>query len=323
MNFLADLFDKGYQYRSLNSYCSAISSAHDKIDGVPVGQHPLVTRLLAGAFNSRPPQPRYTSTWNVDTVISYLDNLGSNKDLLLKYLTLMLMALTHPSRSADLCLLNVDLCRQSPEGLIFSSMGLMKLAHPQKVGQDFFPSFADNFNICPVTSTISYMKRTSSLRSQKGKKVLAFFISWVKPHQSVTSATIVWWLRTVLIEAGIDTSIFKAHSTRGASASAAVAAGVTTKDILNAADWSMSLFSKDFIASPSKATIMAEPFLLEAIKLQRTPLICETDLLKYNFRMAQAAEQLHAIRNYMKKGSRAYQWSHPALPALICTRVVL
>ena len=78
-----------------------------------------------------------------------------------------------------------------------------------------------------------------------------------------------------------------------------------------------SLFSKDFIASPSKATIMVEPFLLEAIKLQRTPLICETDLLKYNFRMTQAAEQLHAIQNYMKKGINGPMY--PALPALICT----
>ena len=39
-------------------------------------------------------------------------------------------------------------------------------------------------------------------------------------------------------EAGIDISIFKAHSVRGASCSSAVGAGVTTKDILDAADWS-------------------------------------------------------------------------------------
>ena len=46
VNFLADLFKKGYQYRSLNAYRSAISSVHDKADGYEVGQHPLVTRLL-------------------------------------------------------------------------------------------------------------------------------------------------------------------------------------------------------------------------------------------------------------------------------------
>ena len=38
-------------------------------------------------------------------------------------------------------------------------------------------------------------------------------------------------------ETGIDTNILKAHSTRSAATSAAAAAGVTTTDILKAADW--------------------------------------------------------------------------------------
>ena len=44
LNFLAELFEQGYQYRSLNSYQSAISSVHQKVDGVEVGKHPLITR---------------------------------------------------------------------------------------------------------------------------------------------------------------------------------------------------------------------------------------------------------------------------------------
>ena len=68
VNFLAYLYREGYQYRSLNSYRSAISSVHERIDGYSVGQHPLVTRLMKGVFNDRPPLPRYTSTWNVQCV---------------------------------------------------------------------------------------------------------------------------------------------------------------------------------------------------------------------------------------------------------------
>ena len=40
------------RYRSLNAYRSAISSTHEKLDGVCVGEHPLVSRVLKGAFNS-------------------------------------------------------------------------------------------------------------------------------------------------------------------------------------------------------------------------------------------------------------------------------
>ena len=55
VNFLAELFNKGYQYQSLNSYCSAISSVHKRIDRFSVGQHPAITRALKGTYHSRPP----------------------------------------------------------------------------------------------------------------------------------------------------------------------------------------------------------------------------------------------------------------------------
>ena len=58
INFLAQLFKEGYQYWSLNSYRSAISAVHSKVDGQSVSQHPLVTRMLKGVYNERPPLAR-------------------------------------------------------------------------------------------------------------------------------------------------------------------------------------------------------------------------------------------------------------------------
>ena len=81
INFLAELFREGYLYRSLNSYRSAISAIHSKVDGQPVGQHPLVTRMLQGAFNERPPLPRYATVWDVGVVLRYLRGLGENGTL--------------------------------------------------------------------------------------------------------------------------------------------------------------------------------------------------------------------------------------------------
>ena len=104
LNFLAKLYKDGYQYSSINSYRSAISSVYEKIDGYNIGQHPLVTRLIKGFFHVRPPLPRYTQTWSVQLVLDYLLSLGENKTLSLKHLSwkvAMLLALTRPSRSAD------------------------------------------------------------------------------------------------------------------------------------------------------------------------------------------------------------------------------
>ena len=88
VNFLVELFSQGYQYQSLNCYCSAISSVHEKVNGNSIGVHPAVTRLLMGVFLTRPPQPKYSSFWDVGTVISYLRNLGGNDSLKLRHLTL-------------------------------------------------------------------------------------------------------------------------------------------------------------------------------------------------------------------------------------------
>ena len=55
LDFLACLYEEGYAYRSINCYRSAISSFHEKIEGLPVGQHPGVCTLLTGVFNLRPP----------------------------------------------------------------------------------------------------------------------------------------------------------------------------------------------------------------------------------------------------------------------------
>ena len=105
VNFLAYLHNEGYKYNSINAYQSAISSLHGRMDGYSIGQHPMVTRLLKGIFIDRPPLPRYSHTWNVQTVLDYLISLGNNHKLSLKQLTwktAMLLALTRPSRSADL-----------------------------------------------------------------------------------------------------------------------------------------------------------------------------------------------------------------------------
>ena len=110
-NFLAHLYKEGYQYSSINAYRSAISSVHEKIDEQDVGQRPLVSRLIKGVFQARPPLPRYSSTWNVQRVLNYIESLGDNDKLSLKLLSLkltMLLVLTRPTRSADLSQLSIS-----------------------------------------------------------------------------------------------------------------------------------------------------------------------------------------------------------------------
>ena len=108
LQFLADQFDSGLQYRSINSLRSAISMTHTNISGIPIGQHLLVSRLLRGIFNIRPPLPRYSQSWNVSMVINFLSNYKS-ADLSVFQLAkkaVTLLALVNADRCSDLAALD-------------------------------------------------------------------------------------------------------------------------------------------------------------------------------------------------------------------------
>ena len=105
IEFLSSEFTEGKQYRTLNSYHSAISMTHQPIDGVLVGKHPLICRSLKGIYNSRPPQPKFSTTWDVGKVLDYIRSLGPTGSLNLRQLThklAMLLALANASRASEL-----------------------------------------------------------------------------------------------------------------------------------------------------------------------------------------------------------------------------
>ena len=232
-NFLAELHRQGYQSSSLNAFRSAISFAHDQVDGVTIGKHPMICRVHKGAFNARPPLPRYTATWNVQTVLHYLENLGPSASLSLKPLTFtltMLLALTRPSHSADMASLQIDHQQFSPEGVEFLPAALAKQSRQGKPLKEFiFPSFPHNSELCPVETLKQYEAATSTLRPHNVSNLI---VALVKPHKPVSSATLARCLREVLRLARIDVSVFSGHSVQGALTSAAAGAGITTNDIL-------------------------------------------------------------------------------------------
>ena len=119
----------GKQYRTINSLRSAISITHEEVDGARIGQHPLISRFLKGIYNSRPPAPRYSATWDVDVILTYLSNLPGNEDLSFQLLineVAMLMALSNADRCSDLAALDLNFRSFLPDGVQFIIPGLTK-----------------------------------------------------------------------------------------------------------------------------------------------------------------------------------------------------
>ena len=265
LNFITSLFQEGLQYRTINTIRSAVSSTHNPIDGIPVGQHPLVKQLLKGVYNSRPPQPRYTHTWEVSRVLEHIKRLGENKEISLKTLSfklVVLMALIRASRVSELQALDLRFRYYKPDGVLFRLASLTKKRHlGAALKECFFASFPEDSRLCVVHCLKQYETLTEGYRRVDPGKPAPLFVSYVKPHKPVTSQRLAHWVKDLLKEAGVDTGIFKAHSTRGASTSAALTKGLHIKDILDTADWSCESTFKKFYYRSSQDNSFATKIL--------------------------------------------------------------
>ena len=190
----------------------------------------MVTRLMKGIYNERPPKPKYAFTWDVGKVVSYLRDLGPNSSLSLKQLTrklVMIMALVQACRASELAALDLRFRVYKEEGVQFKLATLTKKRNPgHPLKEMFFGGFPDDDKLCVRACLRQYEDCTREYRNQ-GNTTL--FISYVKPHKPVSAQRIAKWIKATIGEAGIDTNIFSAHSTRGAASTAAVKQGITTE----------------------------------------------------------------------------------------------
>ena len=99
----------------------------------------------------------------------------------------------------------------SLEGVTFTPGSLAKQSRQEKSIREFFSSFPSNVNLCPVTILKAYECRTECICSGVSK----LFLANIKPHRAVSSSTIAQWPKRLLEVAGVNTSIFTAHSVRG------------------------------------------------------------------------------------------------------------
>jgi len=144
-------------------------------------------------------------------------------------------------------------------GVIFRPAHLAKQSRSFKpIADFFFPSFAEDPTICPMVTLRAYEEKTEGFRATLPiDSRYQLFLSCIGQHTLVSSSTIARWLKCFMAEAGIDISIFKAHSVRGASCSTAVGAGVTTKMLQTG---HQKAPSKDFIVKSLRK--MTKPLLV-------------------------------------------------------------
>jgi hypothetical protein len=83
---------------------------------------------------------------------------------------------------------------------------------------------------CPVETLKDYLAISDQFRSGAKSKLLLLGLR--PPRNAVFASTVSRWIKMVLSDAGVDTVVYSAHSTRGASASKATNLGVSSEAIL-------------------------------------------------------------------------------------------
>ena len=247
-NFLSTEYELGKAYNTINGYRSAISARHPNVDGMPAGRHPDIVRVMGGIFNKRPPVPRYVDTWEVDKVLETIKALGANDSMDMKCLTsklAMLMALSSASRGSELSKLKISNKTRQNKDIVFQLDTVTKTVKPGKALLKLTFAKYDPDPLLDVVDCLeTYEKRTEPWRV--GQQQIDFlFLGLVKPHKPVAPCTIARWLLFIMEKGGVDTSKYKAHSTRAASTSKARVQGLSVEQIVKKANWAKaSTFSR-------------------------------------------------------------------------------
>ena len=249
LQFLAHLFEEGNNYGSIAVARSALSAILPRKGDFTFGKDKIVSQLLKGIFKLRPSLPKYTSTYDPDIILDYINELPANNQLNLELLTkklVTLLALLSGQRCQSISYLETQQSALINGVYCFYIPKVLKTTKPgHHLHALEFHQYVPNANICVVTCIKEYVSRTELIRENNGAQTL--ILSYAYPHKAVGSATVARYIKDFLNAAGIDLKTFSAHSTRSASTSKAKKIGMSILDINKAAGWKgTSTFRKHY-----------------------------------------------------------------------------
>ena len=195
----------------------------------------MVKRFMRGVFNQRPALPKYSYTWDLGVLLNHIENLPPTgltlKQLSMKLYTLLVILTGQ--RSQAISLFDIDNMLVEDNKVTFRVFEPLKASGPKSHDGEFiYKAFVDE-NLCVVKCVKDYLEEVKDLRND----VTSLFVSYVKPHKSLSRDSLRRWLKTMMNDAGIDLS-FGPHSARGAATSFAKRANVSMETILKSAGWS-------------------------------------------------------------------------------------
>ena len=185
---------------------------------IPIGQHPKVSEFPSGVFNKRPPEPKYTVTWDISKVMDHISTLGNIENLCTKVITLKpttLLAILSSNRAPELTYLDIRHIAFKENSVIFYFSKLTKTRKKCKSPPSFELKRFEKAELCVIICLKQYLLITNPLRKEKTTQLL---ISYIRPYNPVSVDTVSRWLKEFLRLSGIGTGIFsisiQSHTSR-------------------------------------------------------------------------------------------------------------
>ena len=241
-------FAEGFSTSTLNSIKSALSFFTSS--SFDLENNKFLKRLFKFFYQLRPFKPKYTTFWPVEKVLALLRSWHPLEDLSLKLLTLKtiaLMALSSSDRGQTLHLAKISQMISDEEGVHFvvkeRTKSTRKVLRPIVI--NCVSSSMPELDVAHCVNF--YVNSTTEFRIND---IDQLFISW-RTKLPVTRQTLARWLKLTLQMAGIDTSIFTAHSFRGAGLSHAYTKGTPINKIVAAGNWRNAETFRKYYCAPA------------------------------------------------------------------------
>ena len=200
VNFLTDCYEQGLGHSAISTARSALAT-FITIDNLPLGQHPIVSRLIKGIFTSRPALPKCNIVWDTEIVLTYLKRLSPCKKLNTPVLTwklAVLTALLTGQRTQSLHLMDIRNISISNNKIKIRYGDLLKQTRPGfQLDELTIRAYAPDRRLCLVVLLQEYVKRVQPIRGD----ITRLFLTTQPPIKAASKQTIARWIKINLAKA--------------------------------------------------------------------------------------------------------------------------
>ncbi|RGB41694.1 hypothetical protein C1646_738985 [Rhizophagus diaphanus] len=187
-DFLVDMLTRERSFNTIAGYRTAISEAHELVDGVSVGTHPNISRMMHALYSENPPPVKPDDPIDIIPSLDYIRSLGDNNTMSIRNLNVkisFLTALITASRPldlkrTDLFMLKISRnsitleCIKPKEYNIAKAHSLSSTKSPRK---KFYIGNYDDERLCPYSAFTTLIDRTRQWRDTEDKKKSLFLIT--------------------------------------------------------------------------------------------------------------------------------------------------